>query len=142
MRLVMTAALAALIGAPLHAATHEVEMLNRGADGAMVFEPAYVAAAPGDEIVFVPTDRGHNVESIEGMLPAGVEAFRSAFGEEYRLTVTEEGVYGIKCTPHIGMGMVALVQVGAPVNLDDAKAVRQRGKAAERFDDLFGQVAE
>jgi len=142
MRVVTTAALAALLAAPLHAATHEVQMLNRGETGAMVFEPAYIAAEPGDEIVMLPTDRGHNVESVKGMLPEGVESFRSGFDEEFRLTVTEEGVYGIKCTPHVGMGMVALVQVGTPVNLDDAKAVRQRGKAAQRFDDLFARVAE
>ena len=38
------------------AAEHEVEMLNKGEAGTMVFEPAFVKAEPGDVIHFVPTD--------------------------------------------------------------------------------------
>lgn len=143
MRSVITAALAAaLLGGAAQAATHEVQMLNRGEAGAMVFEPAFVAAEPGDEIVFVSADRGHNAESIEGMLPEGVEAFKSKLGEDFTLTVTEEGLYGVKCTPHYGMGMVALIQVGAPANLDEAQAVSHRGKAGQVFEGLFEQVAQ
>jgi pseudoazurin len=133
-------AAAALTAGAAEAATHEVRMLNRGEAGAMVFEPAFVKAEPGDEIVFVSTDKGHNAESIEGMLPAGVAAFKSKLGEDFTLTVTENGVYGIKCTPHYAMGMVALIQVGEAGNADEAKAVPHRGKAAQAFDGLFGQL--
>ena len=45
-------------------------MLNKGAEGAMVFEPALVKVAPGDTVKFVATDKGHNAETIKGMLPA------------------------------------------------------------------------
>jgi hypothetical protein len=38
------------------------------------------------------------------------------------------------------MGMVALIQVGAPVNLETALAVTQKGKAKTRFEPLFAQV--
>jgi hypothetical protein len=38
--------------------------------------------------------------------------------------------------------MVALIQAGAPVNLDAAVAVTQKGKAKTRFEPLFSQVAE
>jgi pseudoazurin len=133
-------AAAALSAGAAQAATHEVKMLNRGTAGAMVFEPAFVLAEPGDEIVFVATDPGHNAESIEGMLPAGVEAFKSKLGEDFTLTVAEAGVYGVKCTPHYAMGMVALIQVGEPVNADAAMAVPHRGKAAPVFEGLFGQL--
>jgi pseudoazurin len=133
-------AAAALTAGAAEAATHEVKMLNRGETGAMVFEPAFIMAAPGDEIVFLSTDRGHNAESIEGMLPAGVEAFKSRLGDDFTLTVTEEGVYGIKCTPHYAMGMVAIVQVGEATNAAEAQAVTHRGKAKTVFDGLFGQV--
>ena len=51
------------------AAELEVRMLNKGAKGTMVFEPDLIVAAPGDTIRFVPTDKGHNVETIKGMLP-------------------------------------------------------------------------
>jgi pseudoazurin len=123
------------------AETFEVKMLNKGADGAMVFEPAFVKAAVGDTITFVSVDKGHNVEGIKGMLPDGVEPFKSDMSADYVLTVTAEGVYGLKCSPHFGMGMVALVQVGAPANLDAALAVTQKGKAKARFETLFAQVA-
>lgn len=57
------------------------------------------------------------------------------------LTVTEPGVYGIKCTPHFAMGMVMLVQVGdAPANLDAAKAAKLPKKAQERMNKAFDQV--
>jgi pseudoazurin len=135
----LLAAVALSTGAA-QAATHEVKMLNRGEAGAMVFEPAFVKAEPGDEIVFVSTDKGHNAESIDGMLPAGVEAFKSKLGDDFTLTVTEEGIYGIKCTPHYAMGMVALIQVGEAGNADEAKAVPHRGRAAPVFDGLFGQL--
>lgn len=138
-KLMMAAALAFSAGAGW-AETHEVHMLNKGNAGAMVFEPAYVKAAPGDVVRFIPTDKGHNVESIEGMLPEGVESFKSKFNEEFSLTVNQKGVYGIKCTPHYAMGMVALVQVGDAVNREEAEAVKQKGKAKNRMAELFVQV--
>lgn len=106
----------------------------------MVFEPAFVAAAVGDTINFVSVDKGHNVEAIEDMLPQGAEPFKSDMSADFALTLTTEGLYGIKCTPHFGMGMVGLIQVGAPVNYDDAIAVPQRGKSKERFEAMFAQV--
>lgn len=118
----------------------EIKMLNKGAKGAMVFEPDFVKAAPGDTIHFVPTDKSHSVESIKGMIPEGAEAFKGKLNEEVTVTLDKEGVYGVKCTPHYGMGMVALITVGNPVNLDAAKAVKQTGKAKTVFAELFGQV--
>lgn len=140
-RIIAAMALGAVIGFPgaVVAAEIEVKMLNRGEKGSMVYEPDLIVAAPGDTIRFLPTDKGHNVESIKGMLPDGVEAFKSKFNEEYTLTVTAEGVYGIKCTPHYGMGMVALIRVGEGTNIEEAKAVKQTGKAKATFDELFGQ---
>ncbi|MFD1881960.1 pseudoazurin [Paracoccus pacificus] len=132
--------LLALAGAGL-AAEHEVKMLNKGAAGTMVFEPAFVKAEPGDTVRFIPTDKSHNVESIKEILPEGVELFKSKINEEYTLAVTEKGLYGVKCTPHFAMGMVALVQVGdAPTNLDAAKTTKMPKKARERMDAAIAQV--
>ncbi|MFD2249176.1 pseudoazurin [Pseudochelatococcus lubricantis] len=123
------------------AAEHEVRMLNQGKDGAMVFEPAAVKAEPGDTIRFVPADKSHNVEAIKGMLPDGVEPFKSKVNEEYVLTVAAPGIYGVKCTPHFAMGMVAVIRVGdAPANLDAAKAVKLPKKAAERMEAAFAAL--
>lgn len=129
----------ALAGAA-NAAEHEIKMLNKGEKGVMVFEPDFVRAAPGDTIRFVPTDKGHNAETIKGMVPEGAEPFKGKFNEEVVVTVDQEGVYGIKCAPHYGMGMVALISVGEPGNFDEAEAVRHPGKAKTAFNELFGQA--
>ncbi len=129
------------LAAPALAAEHEVHMLNKGAAGTMVFEPAFVKAAPGDVIHFIPTDKSHNVEAIKEILPAGVAPFKSELSAPYDLTVTEAGLYAVKCTPHFAMGMVALVQVGdAPANLDAAKAAKLPKKARDRMDAEIAQV--
>lgn len=137
--MMMTAALA-LTATLASAETHEIKMLNKGEAGVMVFEPAFVKAAPGDVIHFLPADKGHNVESIDGMLPDGVDGFKTKFNEEFELTVDAQGVYGVKCTPHYAMGMVAVLQVGDAANLDEATAVKHKGKATSRMADLIAQV--
>ena len=136
----LAASLAALLLAPAHAANVDVLMLNKGTEGAMVFEPAFVKVDVGDTVTFISTDKGHNAENIKDMLPEGVEAFKSKMGEDYVLTIGAEGLYGVKCTPHYAMGMVALIQAGAPVNLEAAAAVVQKGKAKTRFEPLFALV--
>ena len=124
------------------AAEYEVEMLNKGEAGTMVFEPAFVKAEPGDVIHFVPTDKSHNVESIKEILPEGVETFKSKINDEFSLTVTEPGLYGVKCTPHFAMGMVALIEVGGDLsNLDAIKAIKNPKPAQVRFDAAFAQLA-
>ena len=50
-------------------------MLNKGAEGAMVFEPSLLKVAPGDTVKFLATDKIHNAESITGMLPEGAKTF-------------------------------------------------------------------
>lgn len=122
------------------AAEIEVHMLNKGDKGAMVFVPDLVRAAPGDTVKFIAVDKGHNAESIKGMLPDGAEPFKGKINEEIDVTFTKEGVYGVKCAPHYGMGMVALIVVGEPANLEAAKAVKQTGKAKKTFEALFAEA--
>lgn len=131
----------AAVGGAADAAEFEVRMLNKGEAGPMVFEPAVVQAAPGDTIRFVPTDKSHNVEAIKGMLPDGVDPFKSRANDEFVLTLTEPGVYGVKCSPHVSMGMVALIQAGGdPANLEAAESVKLPGKAAERMTAAFSAL--
>ena len=125
-KLIAASLAALLLASAAFAENFDVKMLNKGAEGAMVFEPAFVKAAVGDTVTFISTDKGHNAEGIKGMLPEGVEAFKSDMGKDYVLTLTAEGLYGIKCTPHYGMGMVALIQAGAkPANLSRVTAIRR-----------------
>ena len=119
---------------------HVIQMLNKGEKGAMVFQPNLVQAAPGDTIKFAPSDKSHNAETIKGMIPEGAEGFKSKMNQELSVTLDQEGVYGVKCAPHYGMGMVALIVVGQPVNADEAKAVKQTGKAKAAFAELFGHA--
>ncbi len=92
------ASLSTLLAVPAFADNIEVHMRNKGAEGVMVFEPAYIKAKPGDTITFVPVDKGHNVESVKDMIPEGVEKFKSKINEDYVLTVTQPGAYLVKCT--------------------------------------------
>lgn len=140
-KIVTLAAAATLLGQFAFAETYEVKMLNKGEAGSMVFEPAFLKVEVGDTVVFLPTDKGHNVESIKGMLPDGVEVFKSKMNAEYTLTIDQEGLYGIKCTPHYAMGMIGLIQAGDPVNLEAANGVKQKGKAKKRFPGLFEMVS-
>lgn len=119
---------------------YEIHMLNKGEKGVMVFEPDFLSVQPGDTVRFVPVDKGHNAESIKGMLPEGAEPFKGKMSKELSVTFDQDGVYGVKCMPHYGMGMVALIEVGEPKNLDTAETVKHPGKAAKRFAELFGDV--
>ena len=117
------------------AADHEVKMLNKGTEGAMVFEPSALKIAPGDTVTFVATDKSHNAETIAGLFPDGAKAFKGKLNESIKVTFDVPGAYAIKCAPHIAMGMVALVLVGdAPVNLETIKAAKLPKKARERLD--------
>ncbi len=127
--------LAALMGSAAFAETFEVQMLNQGSDGErMVFEPAFVQAAVGDTIRFVATDRGHNAEINEGMLPDGAEAFKGGVNEEIEVTLDIEGVYGVICKPHFAMGMVMTIAVGDAEIPEGYLEGRIPRKAKERFE--------
>ena len=75
------------------------------------------------------------------MIPDGAQPFAGKMSEDLTVTFTQPGVYGVKCTPHYALGMVALIVVGEnPVNLDAAKAVPQVGKAKSVFANLFSKL--
>ncbi|SIQ20952.1 pseudoazurin [Rhizobium sp. RU35A] len=133
----------ALAAPAAFAADIEVKMLNKGADGeAMVFEPAAIRAAVGDTIHFVPVDKGHDAAAVKELLPEGVEEFKGKMNQELVVTVAKEGAYVVKCSPHWGMGMVALVVVGEgkPANLDAVKAAKMPKKTRDRLDAAIAQL--
>jgi pseudoazurin len=123
------------------AAEVEVKMLNKGTDGgAMVFEPALVKVESGDTVKFIATDKSHNAETIKGMLPDGAQSFAGKMSQDIAVKFDQPGVYGVKCLPHYAMGMVALVVVGTPANVDQAKAIPQVGMAKKVFATLFDKL--
>lgn len=102
----------ALLAPAALAEVHEVKMLNRGSEGAMVYEPDHLHIAPGDSVRFLPAQSGHNAASVAGLLPTGAEPFKSKLNQPYEQTFSVPGLYGIQCIPHLAMGMVMLIQVG------------------------------
>ncbi len=104
--------LLSLFAFPAMAETFEVKMLNRNDTGPMPFEPEYLVIKPGDTVKFLATDPGHNAATIAGMIPEGGKKFVGKINQEIEVTLTEEGIWGIKCSPHFTMGMAMLIQVG------------------------------
>ena len=124
------------------AAEFEVQMLNKGTDGStMVFEPAFLQISAGDTVKFIPTDKGHNAETIKGMFPEGGNEFKGKINEEFSVTFDVEGAYAYKCLPHFGMGMVGMIVVGeAPANLEALQAVKVPPKVAAKFEEFYPQI--
>ncbi len=123
------------------AADIEVKMLNKGEEGKMVFEPSFIKAQKGDNIIFLPTDKGHMAASIKGLIPEGAKKFKSKINKKFTYTVEVEGLYGIRCTPHYANGMVALIQVGDSVDPSDfLKGKKVPKKSKERLEKYLSQV--
>ena len=123
------------------AADFQVAMLNKGADGVMVFEPALSKIAAGDTVTFVAKDKGHNAETVKGLIPDGAEPFKGKINEEIKYTFSTPGAYLIKCNPHYSMGMVAVIVVGDnPENLQVIKDTKLPKKVRARTDKALSQL--
>ena len=134
-------ALLACVSAPAASASQfEVRMLNQGADGMMQFDPQLLKISPGDTVHFAATDKGHNVQSIDGMIPAGAKPFSGAIGQDLTVTFSAPGVYGYRCLPHGSLGMVGLVVVGNAANEAAAKSAALPGAAGRVFAKLFDRI--
>ena len=69
------------------------------------------------------------------MAPAGFPGFKGNINQEIEITLTEPGIYGVKCSPHYAMGMVMLIAVGgadpAAAAIPEAVPKRARDRLAE-----------
>lgn len=119
------------------AESHDVQMLTRSGDQAMVYKPDHLKIAPGDSVHFVAAQRGHNAAAIKEMLPAGAESFIGGIDEEITVTLTEPGVYGVKCSPHYAMGMVMLIEVGEAEASVEQLPDNLPGRARQRFESIL-----
>jgi len=107
----------------------------------MVFDPAFLKIAPNDTVTFVPTDKGHSSDSIQGMIPDGAQPWKGEINQQITVKFSTPGVYGYRCLPHFGLGMVGLIEVGDnPSNLDAAKKVKLPPKAESTMQGLFKEV--
>ena len=99
---------------PSHAATYEVKMYNKDPENKknrMVFIPRVLKIKPGDTVKFISENAGHNSQNIKGMIPNGAKSWKSKIGKDFELKLQVPGIYGYKCTPHYGIGMVGLIVV-------------------------------
>ena len=129
----------------LMAKTVEVKMLNKGSDGEkMVFEPAVVFIEKGDSVKFISVNKSHNVASLDkkGSAPEGAKKWKSKISKDYTHTFNLEGIHGIKCKPHLAMGMVGAVVVGKPHNLEAFSKIKLIGKAKKRFPGIVATIKE
>ena len=131
-----------LVPAVVGAAEIEVKMLNKGSDGEkMVFEPALIIANVGDTVTFLPTDKGHMAASIKKMIPDGAEKFKGKTNKKVSYVITEEGLYGVKCTPHMANGMIAIIAVGNSFDKESfLKSAKVSKKAKARFEKLLSEL--
>ena len=124
---------------------HEIKMLNFSESGPMVFEPGFLRIEPGDTVIFKPVDLAHNTETISTMIPGGGQEWLGNINEEVRVTLTTEGVYVYQCTPHLILGMVGVIQVGKPSNLNEvieASSNMTFAVNSERLSNYLGQVIQ
>ena len=124
-----------MLSTPALAETHEVQMFNRSDNGPMIYEPSFLKIAPGDTVHFIPAQPSHNAATIDGMIPEGAEPFKSKINEDFSVTLTVPGSYGIKCSPHFAMGMVMLIEVGEAPAPDLPADLPARAK--ERFEKIL-----
>ncbi len=123
------------------AADITVEMLNKRSDGQiMVYSENISRINVGDTITWTPTTKGHNVEFLTG--PEGWEIpKRSKMNKEYSYKFDLPGIYLYQCTPHKGMGMIALVVVdGDTSNKEKVATVKVVAKSKKKLRKLLGQL--
>ena len=97
-------------------------MVNSDASGqVMVFDPPFIKANIGDTVTFLPTDMLHNSQSVPGLIPSSASSWNGAMNEKITIELNTEGVYVYQCTPHIALGMIGVIQVGEPTNIDNIK---------------------
>lgn len=131
-----------VLSTPAWAEDHQVQMLNKDAEGrAMQFDPAFLKIAPGDTVTFIATSKGHNSESVLTLTPEGAEPWKGKINEEITVTFDTEGSFVYKCQPHLGLGMVGLIQVGeAPVSLDQVEVDKLPPRAGDRLAELIAEA--
>ena len=125
---------------------YTVEMWNKDPDDRkrkMVFSEEIITVAPGAEVTWLATDKGHNVQMIDG--PEGYDLpKKSKLSKDVTLTFDQEGVYVYVCTPHATMGMIGIVVVGEATEeaIAAVKDAKVRGKSKKKFKALVADLQQ
>ena len=144
MRLLTTLGLLMVMATSAFADNATVEMWNKDPDNKkrkMVFSQEIVTIEPGESVNWIATDRGHNVEFIDG--PDGVKlAKKSKLGKDVTIEFDTPGVYVYVCSPHASMGMIGIVVVGELTQeaIDAVRDAKLRGKSKKKFAALLAEL--
>lgn len=79
------------------------------------FDPVFIFIETGDKVSW-ENMAGHNVETIDELVPEGTEKINSTLGDDITITFDEPGVFVYKCTPHWGARLGGVIVVGQPEN--------------------------
>lgn len=142
LKTVSSIALAAtcFIAYPVRADELQVKELDRGPTGFFVFDPELVRVKPGDTVDFIASDKGHDVHSVNGMIPNGAQPIDGKTNQDTKVTFRQPGVYVITCKVHTAMGMMCVVLVGDPVNIDKIDPSALPPKAKAKIQTLLNQI--
>tara|TARA_B100000614_G_scaffold249566_1_gene258700 strand:+ start:334 stop:747 length:414 start_codon:yes stop_codon:yes gene_type:complete len=97
-----------------------IKMVNTDSSGQiMVFDPPFLKVDVGDTVTFIPADALHNTKSVTNLIPSSAASWEGAMDEKITVELKAEGIYVYQCTPHLALGMIGVIQVGNPVNLQE-----------------------
>lgn len=106
---------------------------------ARIFNPDIAYIQPGDTVRFTNMT-SHLAASIDGLIPEGATPFAGKLGENLQVTLDKEGVYGYVCTPHLGFGMMGVIVVGKPTNLEAATKYAGEKYTGTPFARIIGKL--
>ena len=144
MRILATLGLLMAMATSAFAEDVTVEMWNKDPDNKkrkMVFSEEIVTIEPGESVTWLATDKGHNVQLIDG--PDGYDLpKKSKISKDVTITFDEPGVYVYVCTPHATMGMLGIVVVGELTQeaIDAVRDAKLRGKSKKKFKELLAEL--
>ncbi|NBX52305.1 MAG: pseudoazurin [Proteobacteria bacterium] len=92
------------------AEVYKIQMLNSKNKQSMIFDPDFLEIGVGDEVEFLPIDKGHNSQAI--FVPQGAEKWQGKNDQKIRIKFIREGNYIFECKNHAIMGMVGAIRVG------------------------------
>jgi len=144
MRILTTLGLLLVMATSAFAESRTVEMWNKDPEDKkrkMVFSEEIVAIEPGESVTWLATDKGHNVQLIDG--PDGYKLpKKSKISKDVTITFDTPGVYVYVCTPHATMGMIGMIIVGdlTQEGVDAIRDAKLRGKSKKKFKQLLSEL--
>jgi pseudoazurin len=142
-KMLLSLVFSASLGSMAHAAEVTVEMLNNKDGQLYAFSQNLIKVAKGDTIIWKASNAGHNAQFVAKAFPEGAAPMEGVIGKDVNYTFTVPGTYVVKCNPHFGMGMVAVVVVDNNIsNLEALKTLTYPGKAKTATDTIFADLAK